>query len=265
MLLAALPKSQRSQLGRLLVESSEFDSDDVGHMLGIHERLNTLGEPAWDSFPNAPVLSINLQMPQRAITEAVEKLVRQWKLDRSIPEQRRRDDKLPLYLSVWDAREGWSRGGYDSNRERTFREIAQETGDPVPTLVSRYRTAFLHLTGHDYSPSLWINLMGPLKLRRHIVDPDALVLRRPWRSPNLRPVAESVLLPGRKESDRPEFLAAAGITPSDLALADLAMDITTLLAQGRTDDQIVEELEISLPQKEAKDLVAELRRRHEDR
>ena len=264
MLLAALPAPQRSQLGRLLVESSEFDSGDVGHMLGVHERLDTMGEPAWDSFPSAPVLSVNLQMPQRAIAEAVEQLVRRWKHDRAISEQRRRDDKLAFYLATWDAREGWSGNGYAS-RERTFREISQATGDPIPTVVSRYRTAFHYLTGHDYTPSLWINVMGPLKLKQLVLGSTELVQRRPWRSPNLRPVSESVLLPGRKEWDRYEFLEVAGVTASDIALVDLSMDIATLLDLGRTDDQIIEELEISLPQAAAKCLVVELRHRHEDR
>ncbi len=265
MLLAALPAPQRSQLGRLLVESSEFDSGDVGHMHGVHERLDTLGESAWDSFPSAPVLSINLQMPQRAIKEAVEKLVRQWKHDRGIPEQRRRDDKLALYLAVWDAREGWTGAGYDGNRELTLEEISQRSGDPLPTVVSRYRTAFSYLTGHEYTPSLWINMMGPVKLRNVVAGAIGLVLRRPWRSPNLRPVSEGVLLPGRKECDRPEFLEAAGVTLLDITLVDLGMDIITLLDKGRADDQIVEELEIRLPPKMAQDLVAEVRRRHEDR
>ena len=264
MLLASLPKTQRSQLGRLLAESSEFESDDIGHMHDIHERLATTGDPVWDSFPVAPVVSVNLQMPQRAIAEAIEKLVRLWKHDRNIPEQRRRDEKLAAYLSVWDAREGWAGSGYEGSRERTLRAIAQETGDPLATVISRYRTAFYYLSGHDYTPRLWINLMGCLKLSRHLGNAKGLVLRRPWRSPNLRPVAESDLLPGRKDFERPEFLQA-GITGAETALDDLAMDIATLLDRGRSDCQIVEELEIRLPPQTANDLVAELRRRHESR
>ena len=70
MLLAALPASERSQFGRLLNESAEFDSHDTEHMTSINQRLFKLTDPAWDSYPDVPVVSINLQMPQRAIAEA---------------------------------------------------------------------------------------------------------------------------------------------------------------------------------------------------
>jgi hypothetical protein len=259
MLLAALPGAQRSQLGRLLNESAEFDSANSGAMFDVHQRLANMGDIVWDSFPQVPVVSLNLEMPQRAITEAIENLVREWKEDRSIPEQRRRDDKLTAYLTVWDAREGWTNGEYAGPREQTFRQIAAATREPLSTVISRYRTAFRYLSGHNYSPELWIRLMGPLKLSR-FVEGEGLAMRRPWRSPNLRPVTETVLLPGRREFERPEFLQIAGVTSSAIASIDLAMDIQTLIAQDRTDDEIVEHLEIRLPG--ANDLVAELRRRH---
>jgi orotate phosphoribosyltransferase-like protein len=68
-------------------------------------------------------------------------------------------------------------------------------------------------------------------------------------------------LPGRKEFERQEFLSAAGITPSEIASVDLAMDIQTLIEKGRSDEEIVEELELAL--EGAKDLIAEIRSRYE--
>ena len=264
MLLLALPKSQRSQLGRLLNESAAYESSDKDEMAVIYERLAKMNESVWDSSPEVPVISINLEMPQRAIAEAIESLVRKWKADHNIPEQRRREDKLPDYLATWDAREGWADGAYDGSRERKFEEIAQAAGIPISTVIGQYRSAFRYLSGHDYSPELWIRLMGPLKLQRLVEGgAEGFLRRRPWRSPNLRPVMESVLLPGRKEFEQPEFLIAIGITPSDTALADLGMDIDTLLDRGSSDDEIIEKLEIAIPG--AKDLVAELRYRRENR
>ncbi len=69
----------------------------------------------------------------------------------------------------------------------------------------------------------------------------------------------AVLLPGRKDFDSAAFLDAAGVTESHVAQVDLSLDISTLIARGKNDDEIVEELEISLPN--AKDLVAEIRAR----
>src|SRR5262249_50172733 len=155
-----------SQLGRLMNESAEFDSANIGAMFDIHQRLANISDVVWDGFPEVPVISVNLEMPQRAITEAIENLVREWKENRGIPEQRRRDDKLAAYLTVWDAREGWTNGEYIGPREQTFRQIAATNREPVSTVIGRYRTAFRYLSGHDYSPELWIRLMGPLKLAR---------------------------------------------------------------------------------------------------
>jgi hypothetical protein len=264
-LVLGLPAAQRSQLGRLLNESAEFDSQDVDRMGEICRRLAMSPEAVWDSFPNIPFISINLEQPQRAITEAIEQMVRQWKEERNIPERRRRAANLDAYLIAWDLREGWADGEYNATRERTFQQIAEETGEPISTIVGQYRTAFRYLSGHEYTPELWVRLMGPIKLSRYFnCQADrGLTLRRPWRSPNLRPVTESVLLSGRDEHERPDFLAAARITPSDVAMVDLVLDIETLLERGRSDAEIISELE--LPAETYTELIAEIRRRHESR
>ena len=264
MLLLVLPAQQRAQLGRLLNESAEYDSRDSAHMYGIAIRLAEMKEPVWDTYPEAPIVSINLEMPQRAITDAIEQLVRKWKDDAGIVEHRRRDEKLPDYLRVWDLREGWHDGRYDGARDMTLRAIAEETGVKIQTLIDRYRTAFRYLSGHDYSRELWIRLMGPVKLSRYFVRSESvgLGLRRPWRSPNLRPVTEAVLLPGRNEPESPEFIAASQVSASEFDLVDLSLDIETLIGRGRTDAEIIEELEIKTFS--ATDLLVELRRRHDD-
>ncbi len=242
MLLLALPKSQRSQLGRLLNESAEFEVTDRERMSAIHERLSKLPGEAWNSFPEAPIVSINLQSPQRAVTEAIETLVRQWKDERGIAETRRRDDKLKEYLEVWDLREGWHGGEYHGDRELKLQEIAAQLQvGSINTIVNRYRSAFRHLTGHEYRPELWIRLFGGLKLAT-ADQLSRLAMRRPWRSRNLRPVAESVLLPGRREPDDQQFLAGVGITGSDLSVIELQLDIQSLLERGYSDEQICSEL-----------------------
>jgi len=263
MLLLGLPRTQRAQYGRLLTESAEFESSDEEQIRGLAIRLGKIRDEAWDSFPVAPILSINLQMPQRAISEAVESLVGQWKRERGIPERRRRDDKLEDYLQVWDLREGWAEGAYHGDREKTFPEISRETGEKIPTVIDRYRTAFRHLSGHDYTPALWVRLMGPLKLSRFAPAAARLSRRRPWRSPQPRPIAQSVLLPGRRDFDSPVFLEAARVTSPEIDLIDLSLDIDNLLTQGLSDDQILERLEIAAP--EARELVAEIRLRKGDR
>jgi hypothetical protein len=262
MLFAALPPAQRSQLGRLLIESSEFDLK-TPQMVGLLQRFMDIKDPVWDSFPaSAPVISINLQMPQRAIGEAVENLVRQWKEEHGIAEHRRRDDKLEEYLLAWDLREGWHDGGYDGIREQLFKQIAEQTMSPISTAISRYQKAFYYVWGFDFSAELWIRLMGPAKLSRFSAGvTQGLSRRRRWRSPNLRPVAASVVQPRTNETEGSDFLNSAGVTSAELATVDLALDIETLLDRGKSDNEIIAELELE-PQHD-QELLDELRRRHE--
>jgi hypothetical protein len=263
MLISSLPASERMRLGRLLTESAEYDSNNSEQMLGIYARLAQWTEAVWDNPPQAPIISINLESPQRAIVAAVEELTREWKEDRAIPEHRRRDDKLNDYLAVWDRREGWEDGQYDVRQERTFPAIARELGLSVPTLTSQYRRAFHQLSGYQYTPELWIRLMGSLKLPQLPSEPEArpLLLRRPWRSPNTRPVTEAVLLPGRKDFDRSDFLAATGVTESQIALTDLALDVQTLMDCHLSDDAILAKLELP-PGLPIRELLAYLRELH---
>lgn len=265
MLLLVLPKDERAQLGLLLTESAACDSSDSAQMNSFYRRLTSLPGDVWKSFPDTPIVSINLLAPQRAITEAVETLVRRWKQEQGITETRRRDDKLDEYLAVWDLREGWANGAYDGTREKQFHEIAERLRVPLPTIQSRYQAAFKILTGHDYQPELWIRLFGPIKLSR-LNDPvgnSRLALYRPWRTKNRRPVSESVLLPGRRDGDAPRFLERAGITPSDIGLVELQLDVQDLIRRGQTDDQIRQALnpDRELPQDVLADVIADLRSR----
>lgn len=265
MLLLVLPKDERAQLGLLLTESAPYETSDQAQMAAFHQRLASLPGDIWKSFPDAPIVSINLQAPQRAIAEAIENLVRRWKQEQGITETRRRDDKLDEYLTVWDLREGWADGAYDGTREKQFHEIAEQLRVPLPTIQSRYKAAFKMLTGHDYQPELWIRLLGPIKLSR-LNDPvgnSRLALYRPWRTRNRRPVSESVLFPGRSDGDDPRFLESAGITPSDIGLVELQLDVQDLIKRGQTDDQIRQTLNPNreLPQDFLADVIAELRSR----
>ena len=265
MLLLMLPKDERAQLGRLFNESAQYETSNQAQMAAFHQRLASLPGDIWKSFPDVPIVSINLQVPQRAIAEAIETLVRRWKQEQGITETRRRDDKLDEYLAVWDLREGWVDGAYDGTREKQFLEIAKQLHVPLPTLRSRYQAAFKILTGHDYQPELWIRLFGPIKLSR-LNDPvgrSRLALYRPWRTRNRRPVSESVLLPGRRHGENPRFLESAGITPSDIGLVELQLDVQDLIKRGQTDDQIRQTLyaDRELPHELLADVIAELRSR----
>lgn len=265
MLLLALPKVQRSQLGRLLNESAEFESADKERMPEIHEGLDRLPGEEWNSFPVAPIVSINLQSSQRAISDAIETLVSRWKVERNITEIRRRDDKLAEYLEVWDLREGWLAGAYDGTRDRKIREIAAQLQVPQTTVMNRYRSAFQKLTGYEYTPERYIQLFGVLKFSK----PESfsqIARYRPWRGRNLRAVPEVDLLPDREQFNSREVLANAAATDCGNIMVDLRLDVTTLIERGLTDNQIRDELfpEHGTDNLALLELIGALRARQED-
>src|SRR5262249_42963004 len=126
MLLADLPPDLLLQVGRLLQECGTAAEQGPDEKYRSVMDLYALRHPALDGFPGRPVVGVNVDAPQRTITEALEQFTRQWKQQQGIPERRRRDDKLAEYLAVWDLREGWRQDHYDSSQEQTLLEIAQQ-------------------------------------------------------------------------------------------------------------------------------------------
>jgi hypothetical protein len=211
------------------------------------------------------VVGVNLDAPQRTITQALEQFVGRWKEEQGITERRRRDDKLDDYLAVWDLREGWQQDHYDSEQERTLRDIAGQLQLPVSTVANRYRSAFRLIVGRTYSSALWAHLLGCLKAYEWL-DPEELprrTLHRPWRNRQPRPVPESVLKgPGAPE-EAPGLLTTAAVSSSDQAFTELVLDIQALLEAGRSNTEIVAALEMTSPN--AEEVIEHLRQRHVDR
>jgi hypothetical protein len=268
-----LPLESRRAIGDLLMRSVSDEGGETPHGYYLLSELMRLQDPSLDKMPDASIVSINLRAPLRTIVNAIEVKVREWKAERGILETRRRDDKVPQFLQVWDLREGWGNDHYEGRQEKTFREISRELGITVSTAANRYRSAFRYLTGYDYRPGLWARLFAALKVSE-LVNRDSrprLAARRPWRSPGKREVPETVITGDRRGGALGEADAQHGGTFLDnmatvremIASADLVMDVQTLLAKGYNDARIASELEEN-PDKIA-DLVQSLRRRHEDK
>jgi len=245
-LLAYLPKEL---LGRLAIVFHTAGCNEDGEnpenkILAIQSLMtNTASE--LDTYPDEPLVSINPAASDRKISEAISLLLKQWKQERSIQEQRLRSDKHDEYLEVWDMREGWQDGSYDRSTERTFKEIAQETKRPIGTLSNQYCRAFEMIIGHPYSRELWTHLFGALKLGGMATEAFART-HRPMASPVRRDVPESVLAPLEEaESGDAGSIVKSQSTTSDEALFELVNDIQTMIANGRTDGQIVEEMGVA--------------------
>jgi hypothetical protein len=264
MLLADLPPELLVLVGRLLQECGTAAGQEPEQKYRVLMDLNALRHPVLDAFPGRPVVGVNIDAPQRTITQALEQFTRKWKEQRGIPERRRRDDKLAEYLAVWDLREGWRADHYDSCQERSLLEIAQQIKVPLSTVANRYRSAFRLIIGRDYSPALWARVLGYLKACEWL-DPaerPRRTLQRPWRNRQPRAVPESALQAPGAGAGATGLLNTAGVSEAEIAYVDLVLDVQQLLAEGRSNAEIAAALELTSPN--AEEAIDYLRQRRLD-
>ena len=263
LLITAVPPEDRRGVADLIMESARNSE------LGIHpyyllQQFNQINNPLLDKLVPAPLLSINLHAPQRAIREAVEAFVQKKKIEQGIPETRRRDESLDDYLRVWDLREGWTGSGYDPTGELTFRRIAQQLCESLATIRSRYRRAFELVTGRDYSAALWLTLFGIDRVRAFGLNVNDLPLR--YRSVGTfagrkSPTPESQILIAT--DDRVTgLIGGKSLSGGSIETALLLDDIGDMIRKGQTNEEII--LATGLSTVDADDLIDWIRGRIDD-
>lgn len=135
-------------------------------MVARNQLLQDLVEgqhPNFDDALPSLMVTLNPRASQRDITGSIEEIISEHKRTLGIPETRRREDKYPKYLQVWDLREGWTGEGYDNRREMKLKDVGRELQIGISTAFSCYTKAFECMTGHDFSSSRWMQIMGLVK------------------------------------------------------------------------------------------------------
>jgi hypothetical protein len=213
--------------------------------------LSRTASPVLDSVPEAPLFYVHMGTSQRSIVRDMEHQVRLWQARRGLEPSKVQSAKLADYLEVWDLREGWTGSAYDASAEMTFAGVAQRLRiSSISTVANRYKAAFAMITGHDFTPTLWWRLFGPLKYSRFLGDPAAALsapIRRRFGTPAPRPAPDSRVSPA---SERPHDvgLVEAGSAVGDFTDAmNLKMDLEELIAQGLGDEEIAAKLELEDP------------------
>jgi hypothetical protein len=220
-----IPSSERSALVREVAQGAQPHFDD--------------------SLPEL-IITINPLAPGRAAASAVQQIIRNYKAEREIPEQRRREDKSDDYLAIWDLREGWINGDYDVKREMRLKEIARELKLPISTVENRYRAAFRRIVGHEYHAALWDLVVGIPKLCGFFGDAlSGASIKRPRLNRQPREVPASAF--GRAdpaEGRLVSIIEAHCPAFGDLEKFELMSDIRDMINHGRTNDQIIKELQL---------------------
>lgn len=255
-----LTSEGKATAASLLRQSIDIDlSQPSGGSINFIRQLTQGGNSEFDKYLPNLIITINPHAAQTVITESVANLVRDFKAQNDIPEHRRRKDKLPEYLEIWDLREGWTGAGYDIHQERTFKEISHDHKISSSTAANQYYSAFKLIIGQEYHADVWAKTLGLIKLSQLTGGTGGrLSARRPLNRRLRREIPESALQTDGKLSGR-EFLGLAGIHRDEIEVVDLALDIQELAARGWDDNRIAEELGL------APSDVAPLRKYFDDR
>ena len=100
--------------------------------------------------------------------------------------------------------------------------------------------------GHGYSPELWHQLFGVLKLSELIdVGCGAVSQSRPLKSRTARPVPETSVFPPPEDGRAQGVVSGAMAPGTGHGYWELIEDIRTLVARGLTDEQIITQLDLS--------------------
>lgn len=252
MLISALPPAERSFVGHLLSVSAEPEYAEAGddtqataQKRKAQALLARTPSTALDSCPDAPLFFVHVGASSRSITRDVQDQARRWKQRRGFGERRAHTDKLPTYLAVWDRREGWVQGGYELSRERPFADIAAELGEPLSTVVNRYRSAFEMVTGHPFAPELWCRLFVPLKYAMACGDPTVVFsasTRHRLQSPVRRPVPDSVVSPPTDQAHTSGTVERISAVSDSTELTDLLIDFKEMVGRQVPDGEIARRL-----------------------
>jgi len=141
-------------------------------------------------------------------------------------------------------REGFANGKYDATREKRLCDVAQEIKAAVPTVQTRYQSAFQLIVGLDYEPEVWAVLFGPLKI------PASLLAR--WRKkkgarqPNQCTETRLFKRQADESDEKGTLNDVAFANDHEKAYAEFKMDVQSLAEKGKTDEEIAVELDVSV-------------------
>lgn len=243
-LLAHLPKEALGHLGLIFVGASCDDQPNCPPRQA--QSLTQLGQlscPGLETISSEPFVSINPAASERDINRSLDGLLKQWKYDRGLREQRVQPGKLEGYLDVWDRREGWRNGAYDRSQELSLTEVAKLLRRPVQSVCQQYKSAFQMITGNRYSRELWTVLFGPLKLSEFSLQPPGGPSRRRALKTGKRTTVSVTRLSAAGES----LVANLAVPPEPDVdeFSDLLIEIENRLRKGKSDQDIVADLELS--------------------
>lgn len=236
-----IPAGTKREIAGWLQQSADLDWQNEEESFEFVRRLVVESSPSLDCLLPAEYVLLNPWASAKGISESVEHTLKQIKDDQGISDTRRRTDKIPEYLEVWDLREGWDGATYDLNQERRLKDVAQELGLSLSTVENRYQSAFKQIVGHEYSADLWWQVIGLPKIHRIVARGFPRISWKRPKSGRRRRMLTDALLSGRDAKQ--SFINQHATTDGGFGDWELLYDIRDLISKGWGNDDILDELE----------------------
>jgi len=168
MLAVSLPKDALESVSVQLWGAAQLDDDDIQGKYNLFRSIAHGDFPGFEDYLPDLIVTIRPQATERNISSAISEIVREYREQHDIPSTRTRVDRFDDYLRAWDLREGWHAGAYYKDRERTLEAVAAQARRPRSTVMDHYRSAFQLITGVEYSPEVWLQIVGRFKLAGYL-------------------------------------------------------------------------------------------------
>lgn len=245
LLLAKLSPNTLRLLSGFLFEASdtEVGSDERD------EKLLKLGSAEWedlDALVDVPIVLLNPAAPAAEFVSDLTNLRDEWRVKRGLRDSRTRESKYENYLRAWDLREAWAGGKYHRDAVLSLKDVASELGQSKTTAKNWYRGGFQLVSGHEFTPEKWVELMGAVQLSELVegsVSP--ISTRRAIRTPSRRELDDTTLSGGRNNEGTGVVEQLSTHPDQDGELRQITQDILSLIAKKRSNEEIREELGLS--------------------
>lgn len=227
-------------------DSSTEDDIRSAQRIGLLTAIRLAAHAELDSVADIPLLLMNAAASLETIKADIGHQAKIWKAKRSLESPKIHFGKIPEYLTIWDAIEGWTGQGYDLNREQVFSKVATNTGRSVSAIHAQYKSAFEHIIGREFIPSRWWQVMGRFKINT-TAGTSSIALKRQLRRMQEEIIKKTPVVPESVVSQHAPIgslgvVQMAGACNNDLEALDLADRLTEYIQKGATDATIVEAL-----------------------
>ncbi|TWU18288.1 hypothetical protein Poly21_04490 [Allorhodopirellula heiligendammensis] len=255
MLGTKLSSSDLKTLSGMLLDAAESEAGSMERDQKL-SSFTGLKCPDLDVLVDLPLLLYNPSAPSKEFVSDITNLRSAMRSKLGIEDSRTSETKMRSYLAAWDTREGWRDGVYDRLAPMTLKDVARELGTSDRNAKYAYQQGFQLISGHPFSFSNWMRLMGVLHLSGYLGrDVNSVSLSRLRHASSVRGTDDTTLS-SSQQNPGTSVLENFPSNEDGFNVTSAIEQIRDMIRSGRENDQILAELEL---EEDAEPAINELR------